>query len=110
VPRSSSRATSSEPGAWFWTCAALDLDGGTRTIQADVGVGELVVLLPPRVTTQARSHVSVGHLELFGSERGGIDIGEARSVAAVASMHESVGGTFDPDLEAGVGSVSAGWD
>jgi phage shock protein PspC (stress-responsive transcriptional regulator) len=89
---------------------AVDLDGGTRTIEADVGVGELVVLLPRGIAAQARSHVSIGHLELFGSERGGIDIGEASSVAAVAPEFEGERGTFDLDLEVGVGSASVGWD
>ena len=70
-------------------------------IEAGVGVGELVVLLPPGAVAQVAGRASVGEVQLFDRGRGGIHVVE--SYPGAASPDAPAPLTLD--LEVGVGRV-----
>jgi hypothetical protein len=80
---------------------ALDLPNGTTSIDARVGIGQMVVVVPVDATVVAETRVTAGQLQGFGEERSGLsvehtfqyEVGQASS-------------TLRLDLSAGVGSIT----
>lgn len=60
--------------------SAIDFDGGEATVDAEVGMGELIITVPDDVAVEAYGNVGVGEVVVFGSNSGGLgDIGLRRS-------------------------------
>jgi hypothetical protein len=49
-----------------------DLRGGE--LEASVGIGELVVEVPPEVSVRVDGHAGIGNLQLFDEQEGGVDV------------------------------------
>ena len=82
----------------------LDVAAAT-TIDASVGVGELIVLLPPDVTVQVSSDVGVGEIDLPATAvKSGVDIEQSWSGPPDAQPVSDP--SLDLTLSAGIGSVT----
>jgi hypothetical protein len=78
-------------------------DGVPRRVEAGVGVGSLVVILPPALDAVVEGRASVGRVEVFGHEDGGVDAyASALSRAGETAVAEA---RLVLDLEVGVGKV-----
>ena len=95
---------------------ALDLGSAERHVEAGVGVGQLVVLVPPGTETDVTGRASVGEVELYHYSEGGIDVDTSiRDGRAILyperryfpSPLVSSPGHLVLDLEVGVGKVEA---
>jgi phage shock protein PspC (stress-responsive transcriptional regulator) len=75
-----------------------DLPG--RHVRADVGVGELVVVVPPGTPVRVRGNAGIGALDLFGDHDGGFG---ARHTFTEDGYTDQTGGELD--LHVGVGHV-----
>ncbi|MFJ9103912.1 PspC domain-containing protein [Streptomyces sp. NPDC102405] len=81
--------------------------GRTVTTQADVGVGRLVVIVPPDVTVQAVIDVGVGDIQLPGDEQADVDVapGKRKEVTLTPVSGAKNGATLDLDLRVGIGQA-----
>ena len=79
----------------------LDLPDGTTSVDARVGIGQMVVVVPVDATVVAEARVTAGQLHGFGEERSGISVEHTfqYEVGQAAS-------TLRLDLSAGVGSIT----
>ena len=75
-----------------------DLSPGTTELTASVGMGELVVIVPPDVAVEAAASAGAGELEILGEDRNGI--GPSLSVSDGAGDQRLV-----LDLSVGLGSI-----
>ena len=71
-----------------------------RRVVAEVGVGQLTVIVPPTATTGVRARVGAGGADLFGSRRSG---GRMDVVASHPGIAER--GRLELDLKVGVGQI-----
>jgi phage shock protein PspC (stress-responsive transcriptional regulator) len=78
----------------------LPLDGRGWRLEAGVGVGELIVLLPPDTDASVEGRAGVGEVELFDREENGVHVVTTSGVGAAYTP-----GTIALDLEVGVGKV-----
>jgi hypothetical protein len=76
---------------------ALDLDGAV--VEASVGIGELVVLVPEDVDVTLDAHVGVGNAEALGRTESGIDV-DLRGISSTSGAEE-----LDLVIEVGIGDV-----
>jgi phage shock protein PspC (stress-responsive transcriptional regulator) len=76
---------------------SLDMSGPVE-IEAEVGAGQLVVIVPRDADVHVDAHVGIGELELLGIRRGGIDVERAVTSAGP-------GERIDLDIETGFGRV-----
>jgi phage shock protein PspC (stress-responsive transcriptional regulator) len=82
----------------------LDLTTAT-TVDASVGVGELIVLLPPDVAAQVSSDVGVGEIDLPDTAvKSGVDI--EQSWTGQTDAQPVPAPSLDLTLSAGIGSVT----
>ncbi|HEY7793595.1 MAG TPA: PspC domain-containing protein [Gaiellaceae bacterium] len=58
----------------------LSLPSGTTSVDASVGIGELVVRVPPDVAVELDAHVGVGDLAALGLQDDGLDVDRSFSV------------------------------
>jgi phage shock protein PspC (stress-responsive transcriptional regulator) len=80
---------------------ALTIPEGERVaVDVSVGVGHLVVLVPPPMAADVTTDVGAGESLVFGQRQEGMDITTDRSVAGRPSS-----GTIDLDLEVGLGQI-----
>ena len=93
-------------GAGSLTLDLRRLDvAAAATIDASVGVGELIVLLPPDVTVQVSSDVGVGEIDLPATAvKSGVDIEQSWSGPPDAQPVSDP--SLDLTLSAGIGSVT----
>lgn len=79
----------------------LDLPDGTTSVDARVGIGQMVVVVPVDATVVAETRVTAGQLHGFGEERSGISVEHTfqYEVGQAAS-------TLRLDLSAGLGSIT----
>jgi phage shock protein PspC (stress-responsive transcriptional regulator) len=77
----------------------LDLDGETVEVDASIGMGELIVIVPSDVEVQATADVGIGEAVVFNTKDDGVD--------AVVSQVEGdgAGGTLIVNADGGLGSV-----
>jgi predicted membrane protein len=75
----------------------LELD--ERTIEASVGIGELVVLVPRDVDYTLDAHVGVGNAEALGETEDGVDV-DLERISGTAGTQE-----IRLELEVGVGNL-----
>lgn len=79
------------------TAADLPLDG--VTVEARVGIGELVVLVPADTDVRFDIHVGAGHAEAFGKTEDGFDV-HLDGITSTSGSQE-----VDLELEVGAGNV-----
>jgi Cell wall-active antibiotics response 4TMS YvqF len=79
------------------TAPDLDLDG--ETVEASVGIGELLVLVPEDTDITVDAHVGVGNADLLGEEENGFDV-DLDWISGTSGTQE-----LTLDLEAGIGDV-----
>jgi hypothetical protein len=81
--------------------------GRTVTAQADVGVGRLVVIVPPGVTVKAVIDVGVGDIQLPGDDQADVDVapGKRKEVTLTPVPGAENTGTLDLDLRVGIGQA-----
>jgi hypothetical protein len=75
----------------------LDLDG--EMIEASVGIGELLVLLPPDTDATIDAHVGVGNAQVLGDEENGVDV-DVDTITGTSGSQE-----VTLDLEVGIGNL-----
>ncbi|MGN6301105.1 MAG: PspC domain-containing protein [Angustibacter sp.] len=80
----------------------LDLNGQTATMDAQIGFGEIVVVVPPDVDVVLDARTGVGGLTLFGSDTGGVNQHRQRTDYGADGPG---GGTLDLTLYAGFGHL-----
>ena len=77
----------------------LPLADRTTVVDAQTGIGELVVFVPSSVRVEVHAHAGAGSLMLFGREEGGWPANDQRAVAG------SGPGVLQLDLRVGAGQV-----
>jgi predicted membrane protein len=75
----------------------LELDG--EVVEASIGIGELLVLVPLDTDVTVDAHVGVGHAEVLGEEEDGVDF-DLDSISGTSGSQE-----VTLDLEVGVGNL-----
>ena len=60
---------------------AVELPPGTTSIDASVGVGELVITVPEGVALEIDAHAGAGEIDVFGELHDGFDVDRTLSVA-----------------------------
>jgi hypothetical protein len=78
---------------------APDLDLDEATVEASVGIGELLVLVPEDTDITVDAHVGVGNADVLGEEENGVDVDLSWISGTSGSQELSL------ELEAGVGNV-----
>ena len=79
------------------TAPGLDLDD--QTVEASVGIGELLVLVPDETDVKVDAHVGAGNVDVLGEQEDGFDV-DLDWISGTSGMQE-----VTLDLEAGVGDV-----
>ena len=79
------------------TDPGLDLDN--RTVEASVGIGDLLVLVPVGTDATVDAHVGAGRVEAFGEEEEGVDV-RITTISGTSGTQE-----VDLELEVGIGSI-----
>lgn len=79
----------------------VDLAGRTTVVDAQVGVGELLVLVPSSVRVEVHAHAGAGSVRLFGNEAGGWPENADRAVAGSGTG----AGVLQLNLRTGAGEV-----
>jgi hypothetical protein len=79
------------------TAAELDLDG--QTIEASIGIGELLVLVPEDTDITVDAHVGAGNVDALGDEENGFDV-DFDWISGTSGTQE-----VTLELEAGIGDV-----
>ncbi|SBT94362.1 phage shock protein C (PspC) family protein [Streptomyces sp. DI166] len=81
--------------------------GKTVTTRADVGVGQLKVIVPPGVTVEADINVGVGDIQLPGEDKEDVDVapGRNKEVTLKPVKGSKAGGTIELDLNVGLGQA-----
>ena len=75
----------------------LELDD--RTVEASLGIGDLLVLVPAETDVTVDAHVGIGNIQAFGREENGIDA-DLERISGTAGAQE-----VELDLEVGIGSI-----
>ena len=70
-----------------------------RTVEASVGIGELVVVVPFDVDFRLDAHVGIGHAEALGESEDGVDV-DLERISGTAGTQE-----ITLDLEVGIGNL-----
>ena len=75
----------------------LELDGAT--VEASLGIGDLLVLVPPDTDIALDAHIGVGNIQAFGEEENGVDV-DLEWISGTSGSQE-----LDLELEAGIGNI-----
>jgi predicted membrane protein len=78
---------------------APDLDLDAQTVEASVGIGELLVLVPEDTDITVDAHVGIGNADVLGEEENGFDVDFA-SISGTSGTQE-----LTLELEAGIGDI-----
>ena len=78
----------------------LDVDGSAR-VRAEVGVGQITVLVPPDVDVEGDAHVGMGQVTAFGRSTDGSDVDRRFDHDAEVETSR----TLVLDLDAGIGEI-----
>lgn len=81
--------------------------GQTVATDAEVGVGQLKVIVPPNVTVRLSVDVRVGDIQLPGDDKKDVDVepGKHKQVTLTPATGVKSIGTLDLDLQVGVGQA-----
>uniref|UniRef100_A0AAU1HY89 PspC domain-containing protein n=1 Tax=Streptomyces sp. NBC_00180 TaxID=2903632 RepID=A0AAU1HY89_9ACTN len=82
-------------------------DTQTVTTRADVGVGQLKVIVPKDVTVELSIDVGVGDIQLPGDDKQDVDVapGKHKELTLTPAKGTKKAGTLDLDLSVGVGQA-----
>ncbi|MGW0595973.1 PspC domain-containing protein [Streptomyces sp. NPDC002776] len=82
-------------------------EGRTVITSAEVGVGELKVIVPPEVTVKVSIAVGVGDIQLPGDDQQDVDVapGKHKEVTLKPAKGTEAAGTIELDLNVGVGQA-----
>ncbi|MGH3134463.1 MAG: LiaF domain-containing protein [Gaiellaceae bacterium] len=69
------------------------------TVEASVGIGELVVLVPPDTDVTIDAHAGVGNIEALGETESGIDV-DVSGISGTSGAQE-----LELELEVGIGHL-----
>ncbi|MFF5977745.1 PspC domain-containing protein [Streptomyces olindensis] len=99
-----------ELGAGVGTLDLTRLDVSERqtvTTRADVGVGQVKVLVPEDVTVRLSVDVGVGDLQLPGDDKKDVDVkpGQHKQITLSPAKGVEKSGTIDLDLQVGMGQA-----
>jgi predicted membrane protein len=75
----------------------LELDD--RTVEASLGIGDLLVLVPAETDVRVDAHVGIGNIQALGREEDGIDA-DLERISGTAGAQE-----VELELEVGIGSI-----
>jgi Cell wall-active antibiotics response 4TMS YvqF len=75
----------------------LDLDG--RTVEASVGIGDLLVLVPVGTDASVDARVGAGNIDAFGENENGVDV-RLTTISGTSGTQE-----VDLELEVGIGNI-----
>ena len=76
---------------------APDLDLDDQTVEASVGIGELLVLVPDETDVKVDAHVGAGNVDVLGEQEDGFDV-DLDWISGTSGMQEVT-------LDAGVGDI-----
>jgi predicted membrane protein len=76
-----------------------DLDLDEQAVEASLGIGELVVLLPEDTDVTLDAHVGVGHIEALGSDDDGVDV-DLEGISSTSGSQE-----LRLQVDVGVGNI-----
>jgi predicted membrane protein len=79
------------------TDPGLDLDG--RTVEASVGIGDLLVLVPLGTDASVDAHVGAGNVDAFGENENGVDV-RLETISGTSGTQE-----VELELEVGIGNI-----
>ena len=79
------------------TTPGLPLDDAS--IEANLGIGDLLVLLPPDTDVSLDAHVGAGNIEAFGEEENGVDV-DLSGITGTSGSQE-----LDLELDVGIGNI-----
>ena len=79
----------------------LTLEQGTTSVEADVGIGELVVTVPPDVRVEIDAHAGIGDVDVLGSQDDGVAAQRTMSLPGT----EPGAPILDLELDVGLGAV-----
>lgn len=79
------------------TAPDLDLDGAA--LEASIGIGELVVLIPDDTDVSLDIHVGAGNAEALGETKSGLDV-DLVTISGTSGSQE-----LDLELDVGIGNV-----
>lgn len=68
-------------------------------VEAGIGIGELLVLVPEAPDLSVDAHVGIGHVDALGIEEDGLDVDLDEDIAGEGER------TISLDLEAGIGNI-----
>jgi phage shock protein PspC (stress-responsive transcriptional regulator)/predicted membrane protein len=85
-----------------------DSDGEPVKIVGELGMGELIVIVPDDMTAKVDAHVQFGVIETFGSDgdNGGTDVDREFTIERDEDTPERKARTVELDLEVGMGQVT----
>ncbi len=75
----------------------LELDGAT--VEASLGIGELLVLVPPDTDVTLDAHIGAGNIEALDQEENGVDV-DLEWISGTSGSQE-----LELELEAGIGNI-----
>lgn len=75
----------------------LELDN--RTVEASVGIGDLLVLVPVGTDASVDAHVGAGNIDAFGENENGVDV-QLTTISGTSGTQE-----VDLELEVGIGNI-----
>ena len=76
-----------------------ELSGKDLQVEAGVGIGELLVLVPEANDLSVDAHVGIGHVDALGIEEDGLDVELDEDIAGRGAR------TISLELEAGIGNI-----
>ncbi|WP_328873325.1 PspC domain-containing protein [Streptomyces sp. NBC_00287] len=88
--------------------SGLDIaKGKTVATSAEVGVGQLKVIVPPEVTVKVNIDVGVGDIQLPGDDKEDVDVapGKNKDVTLKPAKGTEAAGSIELDLNVGVGQA-----
>ena len=75
----------------------LELDD--RTVEASLGIGDLLVLVPADTDVQLDAHAGIGNIEALGQSEDGLDV-DLERISGTSGTQE-----VELELEVGIGSI-----
>ena len=81
--------------------SAVDFEGETREVEAKVGFGELIVVVPDDINVKVGAQVGAGEVDFFHRVQGGLGINE--DARFTGRRRE---GTLELDTQVGFGEVT----
>ena len=85
-------------GSMMLDLSNVDFDGQTVESSAEVGIGELVVLVPDNVRVVVDGEAGIGEVELFGRSSNGVGVDRS-------DTSDGESGTLTLDLSIGIGTI-----